>query len=1108
MTQTAWDAAEEGMELADSAADPYWKIAAEICILKVASANPYWIIDAVHDLLDSLPVKTHTTAALGPILLRLSKKGIITGTDETWRSERVPSHGRFTRVWTSPKFGINGPTPKFKSGTLYTHQVWTDQELEEIMQAIEAQAHPVTHPLWNPNRACAACPLREKCQGPVPGDGPSRARIMFIGEAPGKNEDEQAKPFVGDSGEWLDILMRKNGIDRRECYITNVVKCRPPGNRDPLPAEVEACAPRWLYQEIRMVQPEIVVTLGAYATKLLTGMDETMEHFHAVPLVDVTLPNGYVAPVVFPSYHPAAGFTQTRLIRLINNGMEKLGRLVKGEKPRDLSVKDIFPNPYYWEAKTVSDVEDHLQGLYAHSPDEVIGLDTETVNDKLWSVQISSKPGTAMFVPADIWGEYTLKQLGEQRPIFRPETLVYVHNYLYDARILGWGENPALAPAKWVDSMVMAYLLGLPKGLKTLARDLCGIEMHSYEDMVLPIHREKLREYITRIIQAVDLPPSPKRGAFKGKGSKVRYDLALASYETWVGSDSAPKPLGDPPILVSQKWNDKKGIIAEKETKPLPILGKLKRLMADGIDHGADPIERWDAFHPLETWEIIQRFGPPPEASIADVPREVAVPYSARDADATRRVGPILWEMILDKGEGLDQVLTGLDLPVHPPVLEMGKNGMGVNTDDLREISQRLTQSMAEKALAAQAEASRLMDVSGGLYGDAPRYVFNPNSDVQVGKLIYEDLRYQSQTNAQVAQVRPDSKLKPFKLTDGGLPSTDEKHLKMVSRMFPHMETLINYIVEYKKELKLKTTYADKLPQWAREDTSGGLPRIHARINTTNVETGRFSTNDPNIMSIPTRSDLGREVRDAFQAREGFSFMAIDYSQIEMRLMMHLAQCVAGLKLLNDGRDIHTETAAKMYQVALLDVTTDMRYIAKTLGFGVIYGLSPYGLYNQLIEDEIEGYSQDDCREFIRDYFQVYPEVKEFQKAQARYADIHWEIRDMWGRVRAIPEMSVPIRRIKGQGERQAYNMPVQSGAQGILKLAMVRIWQKYPQYHGMVKWLLQFHDELIWECPDGMVGHIAPLYAKEMESVVELNCPIIANIKTGKKWGSLREWE
>jgi len=162
-------------------------------------------------------------------------------------------------------------------------------------------------------------------------------------------------------------------------------------------------------------------------------------------------------------------------------------------------------------------------------------------------------------------------------------------------------------------------------------------------------------------------------------------------------------------------------------------------------------------------------------------------------------------------------------------------------------------------------------------------------------------------------------------------------------------------------------------------------------------------------------------------------------SQIEMRLMMHLAQCVAGLKLLNEGRDIHTETAAQLNGISLEDAKqTKYRYPAKTLGFGVIYGLSAYGLHDTLIQEGIEGYSQDDCKEFIHNYFILYPEVKEFQKAQARYADIHWETYDMWGRIRAIPEMSVPIRRIKAQGERQAYNMPVQSGAQGILKLAFI----------------------------------------------------------------------
>jgi DNA polymerase-1 len=254
---------------------------------------------------------------------------------------------------------------------------------------------------------------------------------------------------------------------------------------------------------------------------------------------------------------------------------------------------------------------------------------------------------------------------------------------------------------------------------------------------------------------------------------------------------------------------------------------------------------------------------------------------------------------------------------------------------------------------------------------------------------------------------------------------------------------------------------------------------------------------NPNLQQLPTRTEWGKAIRKGFVAEEGNVLVAIDYSQIEMRVAAHLAQCRSMIELFKEGRDIHNETAAAVFGP---NFTSAHRYASKTLGFGVLYGLTAHGLNTQMQTEGQSDWTEDRCREFIREYFALRPEVEVWQEATRNFAKENGYVKDIFGRMRWTPEVQSPINRIKSAGERQAVNMPVQSTAQGIIKLAMAKLWKTIPES----SWLLQIHDELLWTLEESEVDDFIQSTVDVMESVILLSVPIKAESKVGLNWGEM----
>lgn len=946
-------------------------------------------------------------------------------------------------------------------------------------------------PLYSAIRPCAACAIRdEKNNGAVPGVGPARARVAFIGEAPGRNEDKDGIPFVGQAGGILDDLLDSIGLHREDCYITNTTKCRPRGNRTPTTDEVTFCAGRWLVTEMHVVQPQIVVTLGVPATAWALGVhagEIRMEDFHAAPLENVALPGGYVAPLVFPCYHPALAIHNTPMISELLSGFRTLKRVLDGERAADLVPRDEYAGrERYEQLERPLDIERVIRGA------KVVAFDTETLglHGELWSVQVSNEPGTGYFIAADAWRRFVHEYCYNGQPLLGQrddgawngdDTLAVFHNYRYDA--------PYLPPVRrFADTMHMAYSLGLPQGLKRLARDLCGMEMRDLDEFLAPKTQEMAFEWMANAAIRHKFPPSEP--------------------------------------LEYEDWSVKDGARIVKIRTPKQINLKMLGILSDVLHNGADIVARWESVDPRERAQVEELCGPLPEASIADVDVADAFRYSARDPDAGIRVYYELRPRI--ERAGLAPVLDDIDTPTLDSFVEMRRNGMPASAEMLRALEGDLTTAMHAQAEEAAGLLGQLWDATISNDGARPdsmatrlwpgwthgagRLPFNPNSSVQRAHVFYTLLQFKppKERDDEGGTKAPSTARKALKALQLETRASREELMQYTaidSVRFAELEDidrLIEVVCDYVQHAKVRNAYARTLPKFIDVDDG----RIHADILTTRTETGRPATRDPNVLAIPTRSAIGRRVREAFVASDGRVILGVDEGQMEFRVLAHLSQDERLIRLFREGVDVHSANVSEIYGIPYEDVDPDgeERYVIKRVGFGVAYKLSKYGLLDLLVSEELEGWDLQRCAGIIDDFYRLCAGVKRWQDDIVAGAARDGYVKSLYGRIRWIPELQVSDAKIRGEGERNAVNMPVQATAQDILKLAQAKIWRDYPHERGDALWLLQQYDELIWEVVEERAEWFAAEFAAIMANVVKLDVPLQTTAKVGKSWADLKK--
>jgi DNA polymerase-1 len=347
---------------------------------------------------------------------------------------------------------------------------------------------------------------------------------------------------------------------------------------------------------------------------------------------------------------------------------------------------------------------------------------------------------------------------------------------------------------------------------------------------------------------------------------------------------------------------------------------------------------------------------------------------------------------------------------------------------------------------------------------------FNLNSTPQLREVLFERLE-----------------LPVVKRTKTG-PSTDAEVLEELAAMGHEVPRLM---MEYRELEKLRSTYVDALPQLVNPKTG----RIHTSFNQTVAATGRLSSSDPNLQNIPIRTDIGREIRKGFVAAPGTVFLAVDYSQIELRVLAHFSGDPAFVTAFTRGIDVHRQTASVIFDVPVEDVTAGMRAQAKTVNFATLYGQGPFGLARQL------GISRDEARDFIDTYFQRFQGVRDFLDAQVEMAKKDGYVETLMGRRRYVPELKSKNWNIRQFGERVAQNTPIQGTAADLMKKAMIDVQAGLDAAGAGARMLLQVHDELLLEVPKGEVDAARDLVVARMEGAVELNVPLVADWGVGANW-------
>lgn len=461
------------------------------------------------------------------------------------------------------------------------------------------------------------------------------------------------------------------------------------------------------------------------------------------------------------------------------------------------------------------------------------------------------------------------------------------------------------------------------------------------------------------------------------------------------------------------------------------------------------------------------------EAYLADTYLQMALP-AARGAEGAGEEAPApaartaaltlaLVAPLRDRmaRENAANVFDGIEMPLVPVLAKMERAGMLVDPDRLHSLSEGLATQIAEVERSIR-----------DLVGDE---TFNIGSPMQLSHVLFDVMGLPT---------------KGLKKTKRGYYSTNAKVLSDLARD----HEIVRLILDWREKSKIKSTYLDTLGPLRRGDG-----RVHTTYNQTITATGRLSSSDPNLQNIPTRSELGRTVKTAFSAGEGSVFLAVDYSQIELRLLAHLSGDEHLVRAFNEGEDFHAETAARVFGVPVSEVTPDLRSRAKAVNFGIVYGQQAYGL-SQSLHISMAG-----ARDMIDRYYEAYPGVRTFLDNVVARAKQTGYAETMYGRRRHIPELKAKNPQLRGFGERTAMNHPMQGTAADIIKIAMARVSRRLEEEGFAAHMILQVHDELDFECPVGEVERLTAMVRDVMEHVVDLRVPLIAEASTGITWADAK---
>lgn len=480
-------------------------------------------------------------------------------------------------------------------------------------------------------------------------------------------------------------------------------------------------------------------------------------------------------------------------------------------------------------------------------------------------------------------------------------------------------------------------------------------------------------------------------------------------------------------------------------------------LNPDNRQHSLDAVSfRELGWEKISTYDLIGKGKD--QISFSQVEPEKIAQYSGEDANCTWLLSEALSKKL--KKENLLKLLNDIDLPLVSVLANMEENGIILEPRILKKIEVDL--------------AARLIELAKNIYELAGEE-FNINSPKQLQVILFEKLGIET---------------KGIKKTKTGISTADDELQKLLEE-----HEIISLIQDYRELNKLQSTYVLSLPLLINKKTN----RIHTSYNQTIAATGRLSSTEPNLQNIPTRGEEGQKIRSAFVSAPGYKFLGLDYSQIELRLAAHLSGDKKMIKAFKDKEDIHRATAAEINEVELADVTKQMRYEAKAINFGILYGQGPHGL------SQNAKIPYKSAQEFIAKYFEAYPSIRKMIDGSIAEARDNGYATTIFGRKRYLPELDSSNVMIRRGAERMAINTPLQGTAADLIKLAMINIYNLIKDHRDEIKMLLQIHDELIFEIKEDKIDTWLPKLKDLMENAVALKVPIVVDSAIGDNWGELK---
>ena len=938
---------------------------------------------------------------------------------------------------------------------------------------------------------CPFCGEINACNH-VPGNGPQPSSVLLCGEGPGPEERSRRRPFVGKTGDELVTYLAACNLHPSQFYLTNVDKEYRGQDVKPTAADIASWSPI-LIDEIERCHPRLVVAIGAYSVKWFLGPDADLETVHGIPhrvgaFGPSPLSNHPLASslVVIPTYHPAAPFYKastksgldyrTLLAWDFRQAAETL-KLIRAGQPINFRLdpyRDDGPTPAICIDVTGTELAEILDSLEARNC-KYLGLDTEGTPEIPWSLQLCSEDGVAYVLrvsqPDLQIGLFALEQY-----LLTSGVLVVMHQAstprgtCYDiqvCRTMGLELNDPRITI-W-DTMYAAYLLRYEsQALKRLSYRRFGARLTEYSELIEGLARPQQIAYLNEI---------------------------LATPNRWV-KNPAPhtEHLNDGTTKITKPWGivrRVKDMLRRVEKGEIEIgeslVGSESSESESDSTSGAgyNITKSWYKILPYIRAEVESELGPLPHATLDDLPSQVATDYAGKDAIYTRALYPSLLAELTSLGLADRMTIDMAMLKIDEKCQRRGMIASRKYFLELRDTLQRDIDDLGHQ-------------MSESYFDGQP---FNPKSSLQV------------------SIVMDENDIIGLELTKSGKSSTSKKSIE-------HLRTsneFIGMLFDWRERAHNRDMFAEPVLEMIPE-TKDFWP-IRTNIKTTRTTARRRASFNPNWLATPNRTALGRQIRNGYQAREGMVLTSHDLSQIEARCLAHESLDPLLLKFFISGQDIHIQTSALINGIKPEDVSKEQRTAFKTVNYGIIYGMAAKALQAQLrmLRPPIF-WGEDKCEQALKDWYQLYRGVKEYQERVVREARRLGYVRDHSGMYRYLPALNSRDYKARLEAERHAVSHKVQGLAQTMIQNSMRWIDDNLIEpaamgaFEGLgrdggnpeIYWLLQIHDEVMtecdnsdetWELVDAMI-----VEGLTSHSGVKLRVPVLADGHRAKRWGELKD--